>query len=303
MFNYISGHLTPGFDFMTTKIFATGDKGRAWFVDPNAQSVVNNGKTPKKAFTTMEQAFDKVASGDIIYFVGKLDEQLVTPAQVFDVTVVGCGNRPRHADSTPSGGQYAASQWGAASGDDGTATVQVIQQGWRFVNILFTAKDATAAMVNIVRNAASGNSERDGSHAELLGCRFAGAGLGIKPGATSYTENTFNVLVQGCKFNGCTTAIDSTGGFANHWTLLDNFFVQNTNHIDVGFDYAVIKGNVFGQVTTLGVDLTGGSNNVVTGNYFYGDFNVLNVAGTNDMWAGNFAEETGGVTDADPTGS
>jgi hypothetical protein len=117
------------------------------------------------------------------------------------------------------------------------------------------------------------------------------------------TENVFNVTVQGCTFNDQTTAIDSSGAFAFRWKILDNFFVDNTNHIDVGFTETVIKGNVFGNVTTLGVDLTGGTNNVVTGNYFHGDYNVLNVAGTTDMWAGNFAEETGGVTDADPTGS
>lgn len=303
---YQFGGSPAGIDIFTTKVFhnKSASKGRAWFVD-TVHGTNGSGRSPKDAFTTMDAAFDVINSGDIIYFVGDVREQLVTPAQVFDVTVVGCGNRPRHADSAPTGGAYAASTWRApaSGGTAAQATVRVIQQGWRFINILFAAVDSNAAMIEVVRNSASGNSERDASHAEIIGCRFAGAGIGIRVGATSFAENVFNVLVQDCTFSDNTTAIDSSGGLAYRWQVLNNTFIDNATHIDVGFTEAVIKGNVFGLTTSVGVDLTGGTNNVVTGNYFHGDFNVLNTAGTTDMWAGNFAEETGGVTDADPTGS
>jgi len=308
--DFIAGHLVPGgVDFMTSKVFATGDKGRSWFVDPNAVSVVNNGKTPKKAFTTMEQAFNKIASGDIIYFVGKLDEELVTPEQVFDVTVVGCGNRPRHADSTPTGGQYAAAQWGNASGTAAQATVRVIQQGWRFVNILFTAVDTNAAMIELVRNAASGNSERDASHAEILDCRFAGAGKGIRFGATSFTENVFNVLIKNNKFNSCTYGIHNpSGSQANSIEVVGNVFQGSTNAITAQFQNSrIYGGNIIQGFTAAsssgGIDLrNGGGTNIITGNYLGGTYS--NAGGYNgesgDEWAGNWNTLAGGITVSDP---
>ena len=294
MSDFIAGHLIPsGVDFWTSKVFATGDKGRQWFVDPNAQSVVNNGKTPKKAFTTMEQAFDKAASGDIIYFVGKLDEELVTPAQVFDVTVVGCGNRPRHADSTPAGGQYAASQWGNASGTAAQATVRVIQQGWRFVNILFTAVDTNAAMIEVVRNAASGDSERDGSHLAVLGCKFAGDGVGVRSGvAGSFTENTTNVLIEGNTFLSNTTAIEQTTGFGGlNWQIKDNDFITNTNDIVGPFTGTKIIGNRMSLAPTGCIVLTGGGSNMVHYNALPGTYadGTLYAPGTSDNWNGNAA--------------
>lgn len=290
---------------MTAKTFSTPNKGKAWFVD-TVHGNNQGGRRPDRAFSTMDAAFDQVKSGDIIYFVGKVVEQLVTPVNVFDVTVVGCGNRPRHADAAPATGNYAASQWGppASGAVAGQATVRVIQQGWRFINILFTMQGATAGGIELVRNSASGDDERDASHTEILGCRFNGAGIGIKVNADGFAENIFNVLVQGNTFNDNTTAIDSPGALAYRWQILDNEFTDNTNHIDVGFTESTIKGNVFGVVTTLGVDLTGGTNNVVSGNYFHGDYNVLNVAGTTDAWGGNYVSgETAGISTTDPTGS
>ena len=105
---YQYGGMPVGNDFMVSKVFSTPIKGRAWFVD-TSYGGNGTGKSPKTAFSTMQRAFDNVQSGDVIYFVGKVTEQLVTPVQVFDVTVVGAGNRPRHADATPDGGNHAAS--------------------------------------------------------------------------------------------------------------------------------------------------------------------------------------------------
>lgn len=257
----------------------------------------NSGLSPDAPFRTMASAMAQVGSGDVIHLNGKITESITAPAGVFDVTIVGEGNRPRHADAHTSNNGYSAAQWNSAATTTSQLTLQ--QQGWRIANILFDVPTSAAAIV-FPRNASAGDAERDSSHAEILGCKFASGSIGL---SITGTENVFNVKVQGCDFTGCTTAIDSSGGYAYQWQILDNVFVDNTNHIDVGFTNSTIKGNVFGKVTTLGVDLTGGANNVVTGNTFMGDYNVLNVAGTDDCWAGNFAEETGGVTDADPTGS
>src|SRR5512146_467607 len=75
-------------------------KGADWYVDAS-RSGTGTGTSWDDAFLTMAEAFAKIGSGDSIYFVGKVKEQLTTPVQVFDVRVIGMGNRPRHADSTP----------------------------------------------------------------------------------------------------------------------------------------------------------------------------------------------------------
>lgn len=305
---YQYGGMPVGLSSHITKLFSTQSKGRAWFVD-TAVGTNGDGSSPKNAFNTMQRAFNACASGDIIYFVGKVTEQLVTPVQVFDVTVVGCGNRPRHADATPTGGNYAASQWGppASGAVSGQATVRVLQQGWRFINILFTMESATAAGVEIVRNAASGNSERDGSHAEILGCRFAGAGIGIRSGvAGTFTEIAFNVLVEGNTFNGNTLSMSGING--NAWQIRNNVFTGNTANITMALQNSFIIGNYIGPFTAAansgGIDLNGGTaGNVVTLNYLSGTYSNAGgyrAAGGADEWGGNMNVISGGWTAADP---
>src|SRR3990167_8424603 len=292
---------------VSTKIFSTSTKGRAWFVD-TAYGGNGNGKSPKTAFSTMQNAFNHIASGDIIYFVGKVTEQLVTPVEVFDVSVIGCGNRPRHADSTPVSGNYAAATWAApASPVAAQALCRVLQQGWRFVNILW-AGSAGCASLELVRNAASGDDERDASHTEVLSCRFAGVAStdsGIKFGSTSYTEIVNNVLIKDCEFQGCAHGINEhSASLQFRMRVEDNRFQANTNHIVVGGYNAMIIRNIFGAFTTDSVKLTGGTGaNIVTMNYLSGTYSSVGgytVANANDEWAGNFNSLTGGITAADP---
>lgn len=307
-----NGGAPVGLGFDTSKVFYNNsgiqNKGRAWFVD-TAYGGNGDGRSPKTAFSTMARAFASIASGDIIYFVGKVTEQLVTPVQIFDVTVVGCGNRPRHADSTPTGGSWAASQWGppASGGTAAQATVRVIQQGWRFINILFTAIDANAACVEIVRNAGAGNAERDGSHCSLWGCRFAGAGIGIRSGvAGTFTEIAFNVEVAYCKFNAMTTAMSGING--NSWSIHHNEFQGNTSTITMALQNSFIYENIVNGFTAAGssggIDLNGGGGlNVVTKNFLGGAYSIAGgyrVSNANDAWWGNMADVAGGVTQNDP---
>ena len=292
--------------------FVTSAFGRTWFVNPSttvpasgwqAGSDGYSGTGPTQAFATMTKALAVVSDGDVINFIGKITEQLVTPVQVFDVWINGCGNRPRHADAVPAGGQYAAAQWapptsGAVSGQ---ATVRVLQQGWRFTNILFTMESATAAGIEIVRNAGAADAERDASHASIIGCRFAGAGVGIRSGVAGlFTEIPFNVLVQGNTFNGNTTAISDAIG-TNAWQILDNVFYTNTNAITMKLQSGVIKGNVIGSFTTNGIVLTGGAGlNQVTWNTLSGTYGNPGyvVANANDNWYGNAGST--GFSSADP---
>lgn len=289
---------------LTNKIFHNGTNGTAWFVDPSYGGN-GNGKSPKAAFSTMQQAFDHLQSGDIIYFVGKVTEQLVTPVQVFDVTVVGCGNRPRHADATPTGGNTGTATWAApASPVAGQALCRVLQQGWRFVNILW-AGSAGCASLEFVRNAASGNDERDASHASVYGCRFAGVNStdsAIKFGSTSYTEIVNNVLLEGNDFQGCATAIkEHSAGLQFRCQITNNVFISNTNDIVLGGYFTHVLGNVMSLAPTGCIVLSGGTgSSQVHGNYLPGTYadGTLYAPGTNDNWNGNYAST--GVTAAVP---
>ena len=308
LFQY--GGSPVGVSLDVTKIFSTPSgtaqsKGRAWFVDCSS-GVNGDGKSPATAFSTMDRAFDSVASGDIIYFVGKVTEQLVTPVQVFDVTVVGCGNRPRHADATPAGGSWAASQWGPPSSGavSGQATVRVLQQGWKFVNILFTMESSTAAGVELVRDAASGNSERDASHAHILGCKFAGAGIGVRFGvAGSYTEIVNHAVIEGSHFIDNTTAISSAIQVSRAY-IENNRFNVNTNHITAQLGSSIVMNNVFSNHTTNSIVLTSGAGkNIITKNYLSGTYSNAGgytAANANDEWAGNWNTLAGGITVSDP---
>jgi len=290
--------------------------GNTWFVNgsstanTNAYSYMapgsngNDGTSPQTPFLTMAKAFTVIKSGDVINFTGKITEQLTTPVQIFDVTINGCGSL-RHADSTPAGGQYAAAQWAATSLTAATANIRVIQQGWKFSNFLMTAVDTNAACIELVRNAASGDDERDASHAKILGMRFSGAGVGIRSGATSFTEIVYNVEVAGCQFDNMTYAMRGAVE-ANQWNIHDNNFAPNTNQIIMVARNFLIKNNNIGAFTAAansgGIDLNGGTGlNQVTGNNLSGTYSIAGgyrVANANDNWYGNAS--SAGFTDSDP---
>ena len=279
-------------------------KGDVLYVDASASSG-GDGKTWDTALTTMQAAFNLLVGGETIYFTGKVLEQLVTPVQIFDVTVCGAGNRPRHADSTPSGGNTYASQWGppASGAVSGQATVRVLQQGWRFENILFTMESSTAAGIEIVRNAGSGNDERDASHTHVVGCKFAGAGVGIRGGATSFSEIPNHVVIEDNVFIDNTYAIRSQIQ-CQRWSIKRNEFQANTNHIVAQLGASFIYDNIFGAFTTDSIELPSGQGvNIVTKNYLSGTYSSAGgytVAAATDEWAGNFNTLAGGITVADP---
>lgn len=296
--------------------FVTAAFGRTWFVNASSTTVSAgmqpgsngySGQSPTQPFLTMAKALSVVSDGDVINFTGKIAEQLVTPVQVFDVWINGCGLRPRHADTVPAGGQYCAAQWAApaAGAVVGQATLRVLQQGWRFTNFLWTAGDATAPCLELVRNAGSGNAERDASHASVLNCRFSGAGIGIKSGATSFTEICYNVEVGGCQFDNMTTAMFGTVE-SNQWYIHDNVFAPNTSQIIMAARNFTIARNVIGAFTAAsssgGIDLRGGSGlNQVTLNTLSGTYSQAGgyqPANANDNWYGNAS--SAGFTAADP---
>lgn len=272
----------------------TARKGNNYYVDAT-RSASGDGSSWANAYNTMQAAFNKIGSGDTIRFVGKVVEQLVTPVQVFDVKVIGMGTRPRHADSTPTGGNTHASQWGppASGAVAGQATVNVLQQGWHFENILFTMESSTAPGIQLSRNAASGNSERDASHVKIVGCKFAGAGIAIRFGESGvYTEIVNNALIEDNDFLSNTTAIaEGAVGLQTTAKIIGNRFQTCTNDIVLAASHARIVGNIMSLAPTSSIKIDGGTgSNQVHGNYLPGTYadGTLYNAGTSDNWNGNF---------------
>jgi len=267
--------------------------GAVYYVDPNVGDDENDGRSWATAFDTMAAAFAVLDSGDTIVFRGKVREQLTTPVQIFDVTIIGAGNRPRHADSSPAGGEEAANTWTTpASGATTAPLCKVLQQGWRFVNILF-AGPTDHACVQLYRDAGSGNDERDAAHAEFIGCRFASGYDGI-----SDTGGCPDVLVQNCRFEALThfsiLGVGNIGVGQSDWKIVDNTFDGMSNGIKIAAFGCRIQNNTFTDGETpattvvLNTNNGGGADNFIVYNFFQtttANFNDPDVVGcTGDVW-------------------
>jgi hypothetical protein len=282
--------------------------GRYWFLDAKIGGDGNSGKTRNRPFATMERVFDVIDSGDVIFTRGKIKEQLSTPAGVFDVTIIGAGNQPRHADDhsealSPGRGSSSATWTVPASATAATPLLTIRQQGWRLINILFDGP-ADAAAVQLFRDGGADDSERDGSHAHIAGCKFVAGQNHIE-----FKGGLSQCVIEDNMLFGATAAslLETVGagiGTNNYHRILRNHFHNNATHIDVGMNYASIVDNIAGKFTTAGIDLRTGSENIVTKNALYGTYSEAGgyFAGTNDEWGGNFNSLTGGVTADAPAG-
>lgn len=288
------------------KALYDGGYGRVWYVDAKVGADGNSGKRRDRPFLTMSKAFTSVDSGDTIVFRGKVREELSSPAGVFDITVIGAANQPRHADdhsesSSPGRGSSSATWTTPASPTAATPLCIVRQQGWRFIDILFDGP-SDAAAVQLFRDGGSGDDERDASHAHFVGCKFVAGQNHIE-----FKGGLSQCVLEANLFFGATadSLLETVGagiGTNNYFRILGNHFHNNASHIDVGLNYATIAHNTFGNASGDKVDLRTGSENMVWGNALYGTYSNAGgyYAGTNDEWGGNWNSLSGGVTAADP---
>lgn len=286
-------------------LFRDLTRRNVYYVDAlNGVDTGHTGKTWAKAFLTMSKAFSVVDSGDVIVFSGKVREQLTTPAGVFDVTVVGAGNRPRHADSSPVGGNLSAGQWTTpAVPTAATPLVKVIQQGWRFENILFagpTDVHALNASIQLDRTP-EGSSEHDASHMSVVNCRFASGYKHIND-----TGGCYGVLLRGNRFvsaaNFAVLGVGNIGVGQSAWEITHNRFDENVNGVLIAGFACDINYNSFSDGGTpnttvvLNTNNGGGANNRVSYNNFQtttGNFNTPDVVGcATDYWNPNYSFDT-----------
>ena len=266
--------------------------GTSYYVNPNRTSS-GNGRSWSSAFITMQEAFNVIASGDTIYFVGNVREQLTTPTGAADVTIIGAGPRPRHADTHPLNGELAASTWKLpAAGSTNNPLLILRNPGWRIINVLFAAHASNYAL-RLERTADEDATEQDASHLQVIGCRFASGAGGIND-----TGGCFNVRIEDCHFMALTTAcilgVGNIGVGQLAWEIVNNHFNNFTNGVKIAAHECLIKGNFFTDGGTpnttyvLNTSNGAGRDNFIVDNYFQtatANFNTPDIVGNaTDVW-------------------
>lgn len=273
-----------------------------YWVNGNFGMDGNDGLSPQTPKKTMAAVFSRLNSGDIIHFNGNITEQLTTPVGIFDVTIIGEGNSPRNADAFADNNGYTAATWKfPTSPTAATPILKVIQQGWRFMNILFTGSLSATPLVQVFRDGGAGDSERDASHAQFIGCRFDGGG----PIGLQQSGGCAFIQVYNCLFARFTTAamnsVTGAGiGTLLNWNIVGNRFFDNISHIILPLSGGNIWGNTMGNFTTSSISLLNGvGNNVVSQNYLFGTYSASGGyvrAASTDNWAGNMTADSGVAT-------
>jgi hypothetical protein len=282
--------------------------GRSVYLDTLNGSDGNDGYTWEQAVKTMSKALTLAETNSRVFFVGDVREELTGSNLKFGVNIIGMGG-VHHADSPATGYNTGASVWRPpASPTATTPLLKVRGRGWKFINVLFDCP-VDAAAVYLERNALSGTSEYDASHAQFINCRFESGKVGIEnAGGCGF------VIVEGCRFyrlsesGGAGIKCTSTAvAVPLNWQIKDCHFANNASHILSSVSYSLIQNNIFGRFTaTLSIDIDDqpssnqGEYNVITGNYLTGSFAATAYPpGSNNEWAGN--QNVAGITTADPS--
>lgn len=276
--------------------------GLTYFVDATNGDDTASGRNWTTAFRTMDAAFDVLASSDTIYVKGKVKEQLSTPAHVFDVTVIGAANRPRHADAAPLGSESGATWTVPDAPSTTTPLLKVRSQGWRLINILFAGPSA-AASVQSFRDAGAGEAEFDGSHLEVVGCRFASGKYGLEDSGGCYNVGIYNSDFHDLTDYAIKSTVGAGVGIMYRWQVRGNRFLDCSKWISfpsAGKEWEIIGNSVL-KITTPGIDTSGGAGgNVVVGNSFdiaAADFDPVGgfTGDATDVWSNTLlnAIETG----------
>jgi len=273
--------------------------GRTYMVDPQNGSDSNDGVAWDQAFATMTAAFAVVADYDTILLNGVLREQVTAPLGVFDVTILGAANNPRQATSggVPTGG---GATWLAPTSPAATTPLlTLLEQAWTIDNIFF---GTVASTPSLRLKGLETASFPDASHAIVRNCAFATQGLTAEVGIGGW--NLFNTIFKNCRFQGLTgTAIageDVSIRTPAENQILDCYFRECANAINMPMNYGRIVGNFFKDITTLQIDINAGADNYVCFNMFDKSQANISIAqgfvgNASDMWR-NWSSDTAALT-------
>src|SRR3990167_197139 len=275
--------------------------GNSYYVDgSNTTGLASDeasGRSWDQPFLTMARAFEVVTDFDTIYVMGVIKEQLISPVGVFDVTIIGAGNRPRQATSGGVATGGGATWLAPASPTATTALLKLIEQGWSVYNIQFVPHTSSSC-ITIERAEASGSiAEIDGSHATIVGNRFVG---GTTANGILFLNGGYNCVIEGNEFETLTgTAILSSGtsvSIPRNNRITNNRFSGCTNAIAISSTDGLITDNIFRQAADDAnnkinlVSVSGqGATNMVLNNYLSDVAANVTIAkgykpGTTDVW-------------------
>lgn len=274
--------------------------GVSYYADANNGSNNNDGRSWQTAKLTIAAALALMSEGDRLYLSGKFREEVVLSNLLGGISIIGADDRlPAHADSPwPSG----ASWLPPASPTAATPLLTLRSQGVTIENILFDCP-VDAAAIKLERNALSGDSEYDASHANIRNNRFTSGLTAIENaggcGFCIIEDNRFYDLTDAITCSSTAVAVPL------RWIIRRNEFLNNANHIRSSLTQAVIRDNTFGKFSGLSIDPSfnsgQGADNVIWANYLAGTYAAADyVPGTDNEWAGNFNALSGGVTADDP---
>lgn len=257
--------------------------GRIWYVNANTEtdraerrgapgSDSNNGLSPQTPFLTMGRAFEFIDSYDVIVLDGVIREQIVSPAEVYNITILGGSNLvPRQATSSGVATGGGASWLPPASGAVATTPLlEIFSAGWSLLNLQMSPHTASAC-VRLTRSASV--DATDGSHALFSNCYFSGGGttpIGIEDnGGCGFVQ------IMGSRFQNLTSGVkglNTAAAIPLSWLIQDSRFQQNTNDITMSLSYGIIQRNRFMTagsgatnkvISTTFVSVQGGNSHVL----------------------------------------
>ncbi len=268
--------------------------GANWYVDTvDGDDTQNSGQAPDAAFATVQAAFDAMSSGDTIWVVGDVREELIAPLGVYNARIIGgIATRPHHDLAT---------RWReAASHTAVTPLLQLREQGWTVANILFVPpSDAPAIRLKRAEDAVY----PDASHCTIAGNRFAGGLTAIEDDGGCH-----NQLIAGNIFQSQTDSayecISTSIAVPLQNNIVGNQFISCVHGIRASQSKSTIRGNTFIEITTTKVSTTHnagqGDLNFVIENFFPSTQANISIAGgyaggAADVWR-NYSTDTAAQT-------
>ena len=283
--------------------------GKVYYVNTNttaSRGVIgydgNDGLSPLSPFATVDRAFDFIKSYDTIIIDGVVREQVVSPAGVYDVTLIGAANTPRQATSGGVATGGGATWMPPTSPTATTPLLEILVQGWSIFNISFTPHTNSAG-IRTTRSASV--DATDGSHFRISNCMFNAQGGSGTIGIEDNGGASFG-MIDNNRFIGLATAIKGLNTASNvpqGWRITGNRFNTNTNAIGMSLNQGLVDNNFIRQTandTNFKVNLIAvssqGEFNQVINNIFPDAAANVTIAkgykpGANDVWR-NYVTDT-----------
>lgn len=275
--------------FRSLAAISTGDLGPhdIWYVDASISG--GDGKTWATAFDTVKEAVDACSDDDTVLITGEISEHI-------DYSTYAAG--PQRIHLLGAGAGLLNPIW--LHTDHDTHLIDLEVRGWTIENIKFRGPKR-ASLIKLGMPTDAGGAE--GSTVKNCWLRRpsgeAGAiGIDITTPFDCHILNN-DIMIGGSSGYGIAASVAGFT-FPNGIMIIGNRFQECGNQIDLSLINSHVLYNTFQaqghtQATTKHLDLGGGNDNVVFGNFFGGDYAIASnsyVAGTGDDWAGNYSMDT-----------